>query len=52
MVNKNLIESVIVAISMVIEQANVKRNLSLKVNVTISRNKDTNLQSAKPRSGP
>ena len=51
MVNQNSMESVIVAISMVIKQVNVKRNPSLKVNVTIARNKNTNLQSAKPRSG-
>lgn len=44
-------ESVTVAISMIREQVNVKRNQSLKVNVTIVRIKDTNIQSAKPRSG-
>ena len=36
---------------MVIEQVNAKRNLSLKVNVAIARNKDTNLQTAKPSNG-
>ena len=51
MENKNSMESVTIAIRMVIEQVNVKRNLSLKVNVTIVRNKDINLQSAKPSSG-
>jgi len=51
MVKKNSMGSVTVVISMVIEQVNVKRNLSLKVNFTIARTKDTNLQSVKPSSG-
>ena len=51
MVKKNSMESVTIAISMVIEQVNVKKNLSLKVNGTIARNKNTNPQSAKPSSG-
>ena len=50
--HKNSIESVTVAIRMVIEQVNVKSNQSLKVNVTIVKNKDTNLQSAKLRVEP
>ena len=51
MINQNLMESVIVATSMDIEKVNAQRNLSLKESVTIARNKDTNLQSAKPRNG-
>ena len=42
-------ESVTATISMVIEKVNVKRNLSLKVNVTIAIKKDTSLLNAKPR---
>ena len=51
MKKKNSMESTIVATSMVIEKVNAKRNLSLKESVTIVRNKDTNLYSAKPRNG-
>ena len=49
MVKKNSMESVIIVISMVIEQVNARRNLSLKVTVTSAKNKDTNLLNAKPR---
>ena len=49
MVKKNSMNSVTIAISMVIEKMNARRNLSLKVNVIIARNMDTNLLNAKPR---
>ena len=51
MVKKNSMESVTTIISMDIEQVNAQRNLSLKESVTIATNKETNLQSARPRSG-
>ena len=49
MVNKNLMESVTFAISMVIEKVNARRNLSLKVNVTNVRSMGTSHQNAKLR---
>ena len=49
MVKKNSMESVTIAINMVIEQQNARRNLSLKVNVTNVRNMDKSHYNAKPR---
>ena len=43
--------TVTIVTSQDIEQVNAQRNLSLKENDTIARNKDINIQSAKPRSG-
>ena len=51
MVKKNSMESVTTTISMIIDQMNARRNLILKVNAIIARNKDANLQNAKPSSG-
>ena len=49
MVKQNSMESVKIEITMVIEKMNAKSNLSLKVNVTIARNKDTNILNEKQR---
>ena len=51
MVKKNPMENVTFLISMVIEKLNTHRNQSLKESVTITINKDTDIQSAKPRNG-
>ena len=46
---KNSMKSVTIAISMVIEKVNARRNLSLKVNVTSTIKKDTNILNEKLR---
>ena len=52
MVNQNSMENVIVATSMDTEQVNAKRKPSLKESVTITTNKDTNLQNATKKWNP
>ena len=49
MEKKSSMENSTIAISMVTGKMNAKKNLSLKVNVTIARSMGTNLQNAKPR---
>ena len=51
MENINSMENVTIAISMGIEQVSAKKNQSLKVNVSIAINKDTNLQNVRQRIG-